>query len=110
MKQSKTLSMLGLARRAGRVVSGEFSVEKAVRSGKAYLVIVAEDVSDNTRKNFTEMCTYYKLPLIFTGTKETLGHAIGCELRASAAVTDSGLAKSIEKCAQTSGELFSPVE
>ena len=38
MKQNKTLSMLGLAKRAGKVVSGEFSVEKAVRSGKAYLV------------------------------------------------------------------------
>lgn len=97
MKQSKALSMLGLARRAGKVVSGEFSVEKAVRSGKAYLVVVAEDASANTRKHFTDMCTYYKLPLVFTGTKETLGHAIGCEVRASAAVTDSGFAQSIEK-------------
>ena len=51
MKQNKTLSMLGLARRAGKVVSGEFSVEKAVKSGKAYLVIVAEDASDNTIKH-----------------------------------------------------------
>lgn len=104
MKQNKALSMLGLAKRAGKVVSGEFGVEKAVKSGKAYLVIVAEDASDNTRKNFTDMCTYYHLPLIFTGTKETLGRAIGCELRASAAITDSGLAKGIEKCVQVSGE------
>lgn len=104
MKQNKALSMLGLAKRAGKVVSGEFSVEKAVKSGKAYLVIVAEDASANTRKNFTDMCTYYELPLIFTGTKETLGHAIGCELRASAAVTDSGFAQSIEKCVKVSDE------
>lgn len=104
MKQNKALSMLGLAKRAGQVVSGEFSVEKAVRSGKAYLVIIAEDASANTRKNFTNMCTYYKLPLIFTGTKETLGHAIGCELRASAAVTDPGFARNIEKCAKISDE------
>lgn len=97
MKQNKALSMLGLAKRAGKVVGGEFSVEKAVRSGKAYLVVVAEDASANTRKHFTDMCTYYKLPLVFTGTKETLGHAIGCEVRASVAVTDSGFAQSIEK-------------
>ena len=102
MKQNKTLSMLGLAKRAGKVVSGEFSVEKAVKSGKAYLVIVAEDASSNTRKNFSDMCTYYKLPLIVTGTKETLGHAIGCEFRASVAVTDSGFAQSIEKCVKVS--------
>ncbi len=97
MKQNKTLSMLGLAKRAGKVVSGEFSVEKAIRSGKAYLVLLAEDASANTKKNFTDMCTYYKIPLVFTGTKETLGHAIGCQFRASAAVTDSGFAQSIEK-------------
>ena len=97
MKQNKALSMLGLAKRAGKVVSGEFGVEKAVRSGRACLVLVAEDASANTRKNFTDMCTYYKLPLIFIGTKETLGHAIGCEMRASVAVTDRGLAQSIEK-------------
>lgn len=102
MKQNKVLSMLGLAKRAGKVVSGEFSVEKAVRSGKAYLVIVAEDSSANTRKNFTNMCTYYKLPLIFIGTKEILGHAIGCESRASVAVTDSGFARSIENSMKVS--------
>lgn len=102
MKQNKALSMLGLAKRAGKVVSGEYSVEKAGKSGKAYLVIVAEDASANTRKNFTDMCTYYKLPLIFTGTKETLGHAIGCEFRACAAVTDRGFAQSIEQCVRVS--------
>ena len=93
MKQNKKLSMLGLARRAGKVVSGEFSVDKAVKSGKAFLVLVAEDASANTKKNFTDMCTYYKVPICFTGTKETLGHAIGCETRASAAVLDNGFAK-----------------
>lgn len=97
MKQNKMLSLLGLAKRAGKVVSGEFSVEKAVKSGRACLVIVAEDASANTRKSFKDMCTYYKCPLIFTATKDELGHAIGCEFRASAAVMDSGFAQSLLK-------------
>ena len=49
MKPDKALSMLGLAARAGRIVSGEFTVEKEVKSGRAYLVLIAEDASENTR-------------------------------------------------------------
>lgn len=95
LKADRALSMLGLAKRAGKVVSGEFSTEKAVKSGSAKAVIVAEDSSDNTKKLFSNMCSYYKVPLIFYGDKETLGHAIGVLFRASVAVTDEGLAKTI---------------
>ena len=42
---NKTLSLLGLAQKAGRVASGEFSTEKAVKEGRAFLVIVSEAVS-----------------------------------------------------------------
>ena len=45
MKQDKVLSMLGLSAKAGNIASGEFSTEKAVKEGKAHLVIVAGDVS-----------------------------------------------------------------
>ena len=60
MNQDKTLSMLGLAQKAGKVASGEFSTEKAIKSGKASIVIVADDSSDNTKKMFKKMCDYYK--------------------------------------------------
>ena len=47
MKQDKALAMIGLAQKAGKIVSGEFATEKAVKTGKAALVIVAGD--DATR-------------------------------------------------------------
>ena len=46
----KVLGSLGLAMKAGDVVSGEFMTEKAIREGIAKLVIVAEDASGNTKK------------------------------------------------------------
>ena len=46
----KILNLLGLATKAGKIASGEFAAEKAVKSGKAHLVIVSEEASDNTRK------------------------------------------------------------
>ena len=95
--QSKIFSSLGLATKAGKTQSGEFSTEKSVKSFKAFLVIVAEDASDNTKKMFTNMCTYYEVPCVIYGTKEELGHAMGKEMRASVAITDEGFAKMIQK-------------
>ena len=89
--------MVGMAMKAGRVVSGEFSTEKAVKEGRAFLVIVSEAASDNTKKKFRNMCTYYEVPMYIYGTKEELGHSMGKEFRASLAVTEEGFAKSIEK-------------
>ena len=96
MKQDKVLSMLGIAAKSGNVLSGEFSTEKAVKEGKAYLVIVAGDASDNTKKSFGNMTDFYKVPMYIYGDKESLGHHIGKEFRASLAVINEGLAKSIE--------------
>lgn len=95
LKTDKVLSLLGLAKRAGKVVSGEFSTEKAVKSGNAKVVIVAEDSSLNTHKMFSNMCSFYKVPIFTYSDKETLGHAIGGMYRACAAVTDAGFARTI---------------
>ena len=43
--RKKVLNLLGLATRAGKTASGEFMTEKAIKSGKAYLVIVSEEAS-----------------------------------------------------------------
>jgi ribosomal protein L7Ae-like RNA K-turn-binding protein len=89
--------MLGIAAKSGNVASGEFSTEKAVKEGKAWLVIVAEDASDNTKKMFSNMTEFYEVPMYTYADKETLGHFIGKEFRASLAVTNEGLARSIEE-------------
>lgn len=102
--QDRVLSMLGLAAKAGKVVSGEFSVEKAVKSNKACLVIVAEDASDNTKKMFTNMCTFYEVPIYFYGNKETLGNAIGKMTRASIGLLDTGFSEAIVKKIKTEQE------
>jgi ribosomal protein L7Ae-like RNA K-turn-binding protein len=97
---NKILSLLGLATRSRNVVSGEFMTEKSVKSGTAKLVIVAGDASDNTKKEFRDMCTFYKVPCYFYGTKEELGKSMGKEIRASLSITDDGFAGSIIKLLQ----------
>ena len=94
---NKVYSMLGLATKAGKVASGEFATDKSVKAGKAWLVIVSEDASDNTKKMFSNMCEFYEVPRYVFGTKEELGHAIGKAMRSSLAITDENFAKSIRK-------------
>ncbi|MDF2590215.1 MAG: hypothetical protein K0S41_4057 [Anaerocolumna sp.] len=95
--EKKVFSYIGIAAKAGYLSSGEFMTEKAVKEGKAKLVIVASDASNNTKKMFTNMCTYYKVPIYFFGEKTQLGHAIGKEFRASLVLLDKGLADTVEK-------------
>lgn len=97
MKQNKVESLLGLCTRSRNLVSGEFAAEGAVKDGSAWLVIVATDASANTKKLFKDKCSFYEVPCFEYGTKESLGHAIGKEIRASIAVLDEGFAKSIMK-------------
>ena len=83
MKVDKALGMIGLATKAGKIASGEFMTENAVKSGMASLVIVSAEASDNTKKKFRNMCEFYHVPIK--------------AFRASLAVTDSGLAQAIMK-------------
>lgn len=94
---NKILSLVGLATKAGKIASGEFSTEQAIKSGNGFLVIVADEASENTKKKFRNMCLYYEVPIHFYGTKEELGKAMGKEFRASLAVVDENFAKAIEK-------------
>ncbi|MCR5322376.1 MAG: ribosomal L7Ae/L30e/S12e/Gadd45 family protein [Lachnospiraceae bacterium] len=95
MNEKKIFSMLGLAKKAGFAQGGEFLAEKAVKSFKAYVVIVATDASDNTKKKFRDMCSFYEVPYYEFGDKDSLGHALGNEMRASVAINDAGMSKKL---------------
>lgn len=97
MQHDRVLSMLGIAAKAGHIVSGGFATEKAVKSGQAYLVIVSEEASDSTKKHFSDMTDFYHVPMYCYGDKERLGRSIGKEFRASLAVTDRQLAQAVKE-------------
>ena len=101
---NRALSMISLATKAGKTKSGEFMTEKEVKEGRAHLVIVADDASDNTKKKFQNMCTYYEVPCYDFGGKEELGRAMGKEFRASLVILDEGFAKGIRKHIDTENQ------
>ena len=91
----KAMNMISMAMKAGKLVSGEFACEQAIKDGSGCLCVIATDASENTKKSFSNSCEFYGIKYIEYGTKESLGHAIGKEYRASIVVCDENLSLSI---------------
>ncbi|MFR4580533.1 MAG: L7Ae/L30e/S12e/Gadd45 family ribosomal protein [Clostridium fessum] len=90
------LNLLGLATRAGKTASGEFMTEKAIKSGKAYLVIVSEEASDNHKKMFEQLCAYLQGPRVFSSARRKSWDTRWAKRCAHLlAVLDCGLAKAL---------------
>ena len=95
----KALSMIGLCKKAGRLVSGAPIVVDAIRDGKLHLVIYASGASVNSVKRITDKAKSYETEaLAIDISPEELGHAIG-KVGAVAAVgiADSGFAEAIKR-------------
>lgn len=98
MKQDeRILSLLGLAHKARKMVSGEMAVEKAIRNRSVKLLLIAADASNSTIKNYQDLAAYYSTPVFILLTKNQLGMSIGKDHRAALAVTDMGFSKAILK-------------
>lgn len=94
------LSMLGIARKAGKVICGTALICEAMRKKKKpCLVIIACDVSENTRKTLTFKSEFYKVRTVFSDvTKEELSHIVGKDcIIAAVAITDVSLAAELLK-------------
>ena len=92
--QEKALHLLGIARKANRLAIGEEPAGIACRSGKARLLLVAQDAGEHTVRRAQSFCRSGKPAWMQVGfTKEELGNGLGCNACALCAVLDPALAK-----------------
>ena len=87
--------LIGLAMKAGKMSTGSNSCVTSIRDGKAKLVLLACDASENTKKQIQDKCSFYDVPLFFHLTKTALGRLVGKEERSAIAVTEEGFAQAI---------------
>ena len=92
---NKALGMLGLAKRAGKVQSGEFQSGQAVKSGQSRLIIIASDISENGRKAIVNACRFYSVEYIEFCSSQELGKAIGEDSRMVVSVNDDSFKNAI---------------
>ena len=93
-----TLGIIGLAARARGIAIGTNQVLEVIRNKKSRLVLIASDVSENTRKTLTDKSVFYsaRYELIDITTAE-LGRAVGHGNTAAIAFTDANFVKAYEK-------------
>lgn len=96
-EEQKIYQLLGIATRARKVITGEDLTVREVQAGKAHLVIITSDASENTMKKITDKCNFFNVEKHVFGNREDLGHAIGKESRVVLAITDAGFAKKISE-------------
>ena len=92
MNKEKLANLLGLAQRAGRIISGEELTVKAIQEGKADLVFLAQDAAPNLIKKITDKSRYYQVEVSTVFSTLELSSAIG-KARKVLAVTDAGFTK-----------------
>ena len=88
-KEEQLLNLLGLAQRAGKLVSGEDLVIKSIQ---AQLVFLAQDAGPNLKKTIEDKSRYYQKMVVDQFTTHDLSLAIGRQ-RKVLSVVDSGFAK-----------------
>lgn len=93
----KVLNMIGLARRAGCVDSGDAAVRFSIGRRRARLIILADDAAVRTREAFERLAREAGIPLRLYGTKDNLGRILGKPARSVLAITGESLARGVVK-------------
>ena len=87
-----SLMLLGLARRAGALERGTAATQRAVRDGRALLVLLAEDASQVQLDKIVKLLRHRETPRVTLGSRVELGAAVGSAPLSAVAVTDKNFA------------------
>lgn len=93
--KKKVISYLGFAKKSGNLVSGVNTCTFAMAKKKARLMILAEDISDNSEKKIMKEIRKYGIEYVKYGTRRELSHAVGAADRSVFAVCDENFKKVI---------------
>lgn len=95
MNDKDIYQFLGLAQKAGRLLSGADQLESGLKHKKGMLLLIAEDASERTAKEYRAAAEKSRIPWRAFGEKEKLGQALGKGVRTAVLVTDSGFANAV---------------
>ena len=88
----KTLSNLGLAYRAKKIVLGE---EVLNQISDVKLIVIASDISDKSRQRFIKKCDFYNIEYIDSFTGQEISNALGKNNIKVVGIIDEGFKKSL---------------
>lgn len=97
VNKAKILGLIGISAKAGKVVSGTDACIEEITRKKCSLIIVSEEASEKTKKNFKYYADKYNIPIVIFGNIEELSHSIGKRNRAIICIKEKNLSNEIQK-------------
>ena len=97
MNREKAVSLLGFAARARKVLTGYNTAKTTAEKGRARLIIVCEDISENSKEKMRTLARQQEVPYVEYGTSDELGHITGRDGAGIFVITDTQFAEAIAK-------------
>lgn len=91
----RVLNLIGIARKAGAIVSGSHTVLQALGKPDASLLIVATDAAEGTANKILNKARGCKIPFFKMFDKQTIGAAVGRDERSHLVLTNKQFARNI---------------
>lgn len=89
------VSLLGFARKSGKLLAGEHAVKTGMKRRTALLLILAEDLPEKRKAAWVRWCEEQAIPYIEIGTKDEFSQILGMSARSILAITDQQMAKAL---------------
>ncbi|MEN6348041.1 MAG: ribosomal L7Ae/L30e/S12e/Gadd45 family protein [Syntrophomonas sp.] len=97
-------SMIGFAQKAGKTSSGALAAKTSILRRRAHLLIISNDVAENTKTSLIASSEKQKIPWIELGDKYKLGACVGKAYRVAVTINDPGMAETIIDTVTAKGE------
>jgi hypothetical protein len=92
-QREKIALLLGLAQKAGQLISGHARLTQALQRGEILLLLFAADISPERKAEYEQLCRPHQLKPYLLFTKAELGTFLGKAVRSAVGITDARLAK-----------------
>ncbi|MCR3758547.1 ribosomal L7Ae/L30e/S12e/Gadd45 family protein [Clostridium felsineum] len=76
---NKFLQFLGIAKKAGKIVEGYNKCEELLSKKRAYLILLATDISENSKKKFENYALQRNIDVVNEFSSSELGNILGSE-------------------------------
>lgn len=93
----KLLSLLGIARRAGKLSVGFDAAAESMKKGRSCLLLLADDISERTSGSITSKAEQSGTEILkINVSMEQVGNALGKKMTGIISVNDSGFAEKLK--------------
>ena len=105
----KPRALLGFAKKAGHLQSGESAVSSAMKKKTVKLLIIANDLPAKRKVHWQKWCEANNIDCVMIGTKQEYGYILGLSARSILAITDRKMADAIIRTIRTKVELHTEI-